>query len=72
VDDFTGRRFFIILALSLTLCTLGAIVAQPSEEWEKTFGGSKNDWSFSARQTSDAGYIIAGRTESFGAGHCDV
>jgi len=64
-DDFTGRRFFIILALSLTLCTLGAIVAQPSEEWEKTFGGSKDDCGYSVQQTSDGGYIVAGDRDRY-------
>jgi hypothetical protein len=45
-----GCRFFLTLALSLALCTLGAIVAQPSEEWEKTFGGSENDGGNSVRE----------------------
>ncbi len=35
-------------------------------EWTKTYGGSKSDMGFSVEQTADGGYIIAGRTESFG------
>ncbi|HYG16113.1 MAG TPA: hypothetical protein VEC12_10205, partial [Bacteroidia bacterium] len=33
-------------------------------EWEKSFGGSKNDWATAAQQTADGGYIIAGFTNS--------
>lgn len=32
--------------------------------WEKTFGGSGNDWAFSIIQTTDGGYAVAGLTES--------
>ena len=35
-------------------------------EWEKTYGGGKNDLAYSIQQTSDEGYIMAGITDSFG------
>jgi hypothetical protein len=39
--------------------------------WTRTYGGSEIDESYSVRQTSDGGYIIAGVTSSYGAGSWD-
>ena len=36
--------------------------------WQRTYGGSLLDWAFSVRESADGGYIVAGRTTSFGAG----
>ena len=41
------------------------------KEWDKTFGGPGNDFAESVQQTSDGGYILAGYTESYGAGDYD-
>jgi uncharacterized delta-60 repeat protein len=40
--------------------------------WQKTYGGSGDDYAYSVEQTSDGGYIVAGSTASFGAGGNDV
>ncbi len=40
--------------------------------WTKVCGGLSDDFSYSVRQTSDLGFIIAGKTSSFGAGGTDV
>jgi uncharacterized delta-60 repeat protein len=48
--------------------------ANGTVQWEKTYGGTKLDTTSAdpIQQTSDGGYIVAGRTESFGAGGYDV
>jgi len=46
--------------------------AYGNKVWEKTYGGSNDDWANSIQQTKDGGYIVAGSTESFGAGERDV
>jgi len=40
--------------------------------WSKTFGGGGEDECRSVQQTSEGGYILAGTTESFGAGWHDA
>jgi hypothetical protein len=46
--------------------------AQGDTLWTKTYGGAGYDFGPSVQQTSDGGYIIAGYTESFGAGDFDA
>jgi len=40
--------------------------------WTRTYGGSDNDWGYAVQQTLDGGFIVAGETQSFGAGGGDV
>jgi len=40
--------------------------------WQKTYGGKGYDFSNSIQQTTDGGYILAGTTDSYGAGKEDA
>ena len=39
--------------------------------WTKTFGGTKNDYSYCIKQINRYEFVIAGTTDSFGAGESD-
>lgn len=46
--------------------------ANGSLQWSKTFGGSNSDYAKAVKQTPDGGYILAGHTNSYGAGDMDA
>jgi hypothetical protein len=40
-------------------------------EWNITIDGGEDEWSYSVDETNDGGYIIIGRTNSYGSGNYD-
>jgi len=60
------------LVITTMICSVNLVSAEPDEEWSKTYGGANSDKGRSVAQTSDGGYIITGKTESYGVGLSDV
>ena len=41
-------------------------------QWNLTFDGGDDDWSYSVDETSDGGYVLTGLTNSYGTGDYDL
>ncbi len=60
---------FAVIFITLAFVSLGCASGTPPEEtWNNTFRGYGAERAFSAQQTSNSGYILAGDTRSYGAG----
>ena len=46
--------------------------AEGNEIWDRTYGGLDDDWSNDILLTDDGGYILLGRTVSYGVGDTDI
>lgn len=62
------KQIFLMVALVLVLF----VQAQPPTKFYTKFGGEGDDIGYSAKQTLDGHYIIAGSTSSYGNGNTDV
>jgi|GEM_PF-2734671 len=51
--------------------TTTTTISTGTRQWIKTYGGDSADEAYSILQTKDGGYIVAGSTQSFGAGRYD-
>jgi len=60
--------FLVSLAFSAVVCPCACAASM----WSQTYGGTQLDRAKSLVVTSDGGYAIAGRTESFGEGDSDA
>jgi hypothetical protein len=53
-----------ITILIVSVLSLSLLYAQPSIQWQKSFGGTASDGAFDGFQTADGGYVVAGRSTS--------
>ena len=52
------------MIIVLLFAAVSAAFAQPTIEWQKSFGGTNSDDAYSIQETSDGGYIVAGGSRS--------
>ncbi len=69
--------FAILSSSSINACDSSDIYLVKTDSlgillWTKKYGGAGNDYGTSINKTSDGGFIIAGNTNSFGAGGYDL
>ena len=62
----------VLLVIFFLFFWLGKAFAMDGNEWARTYGGTELDYAEFIQQTSDGGYIVVCRTDSFGAGSADV
>jgi hypothetical protein len=66
----------VLLLLSSLTLVIDSGEAEPTEppviEWNRTYGGGGDDRGYHVSATDDGGYVIAGTTNSFGAGNSDI
>lgn len=66
----------VILSLLFGTVSLTASAASGAGSgrlwWQRTFGGAGNEVGHAVKATSDGGYIVVGRTDSYGSGGADV
>ncbi len=55
-----NHLFLVLLAFS----TIAKAQSAPEIQWQKSLGGSDSEDAYSVQQTSDGGFIVAGRSES--------
>jgi len=60
--------WIILFMLALAQASFGQ---PPDTLWTRTYGGSSDEEAYSVQQTADGGYIVAGATQSYGAGNLD-
>jgi hypothetical protein len=72
MESMTAKKALVAEILSIVLLLFLFLPAAAYGQWIATYGGEYEEQVHSIQQTSDGGYIVAGRTDSFGEGQTDM
>ncbi|MEO5906126.1 MAG: hypothetical protein ABIQ11_05335 [Saprospiraceae bacterium] len=61
---FSNSLTWCLIGIIFQLSILHSLVSQPTIEWQSSLGGADLDEAYSVQQTTDGGYIAAGKTKS--------
>ncbi|MCX6640319.1 MAG: T9SS type A sorting domain-containing protein [bacterium] len=63
---------FAFSALIMLMLALSAGAVEGDSLWSRIYGGNDYEYAYSVVQAPDGGFVLAGYTDSFGAGYDDV
>ncbi len=66
------KKKLCLIVMTVFILVSVSYAQVPDTLWTKTYGRADYDHGHSIQQTSDSGYVIAGVTNSYGAGSNDV
>ena len=69
---YSAKLFSIITGMTIVLAVLSSSQSIAQTSWARTYGGINDEKASAIQQTSDGGYVVAGYTESYGAGDADL
>jgi len=72
LDDASTENFHKYRAWGFSIRCIEAVDGESSLLFSRTYGGIDNERAWALDQASDGGFVIAGMTESYGAGYDDV
>jgi hypothetical protein len=67
----TRKSFVVVVELAALVTFLGRASQAQEVAWQRTLGGEDHDEARSGQRTADGGTILAGWTQSYGAGGYD-
>jgi hypothetical protein len=65
-------KLILQIVIATLVISINTFAQSPDTVWTRLFGGTDNDFGYYVQQTFDNGYMMIGKTKSFGNGNFDI